>query len=140
MDERALSALLTARSLPTAPFPGVVGGLRKSRRLKEGPATVGATAGKRRHVFELQGPGNRVLEVSIRMADSSPNVSQTSHIENAAVWSQFRGSTGLLGFLPNYEYSPVNFRAAHSSYFEVMGDRGLLGFLIFIAILVNTFD
>jgi len=78
-------------------------------------------------------------QVSSAMALSNPILGGGFHaIENAEVWSQFRGNTGLLGFLPNYEYLPVNFRAAHSSYFEVMGDRGLLGFLIFMAILLNT--
>jgi probable O-glycosylation ligase (exosortase A-associated) len=78
-------------------------------------------------------------QISSAMALSNPVLGGGFHaIENANVWGQFRGSTGLLGFLPNYQFSPVNFRAAHSAYFEVMGDRGLLGFLIFIAILANT--
>jgi len=49
----------------------------------------------------------------------------------------FRGNTGLLGFLPSYDFTPVNFRAAHSAYFEVMGDRGIFGFVLFIVILIN---
>lgn len=78
-------------------------------------------------------------QISSAIALNNPLLGGGFHaIENPAVWSQFRGNTGLLGFLPDYEYSPVNFRAAHSSYFEVMGDRGLLGFLIFMAILLNT--
>lgn len=74
MDETALSTLLASRSLPTAPFPGIVR-LRNSQRRQGGQADGGTAIGKRRQLFELQGPGNRVLEVSIRMADS-PNVSQ----------------------------------------------------------------
>jgi probable O-glycosylation ligase (exosortase A-associated) len=78
-------------------------------------------------------------QISSAMALSNPVLGGGFHaIENANVWGQFSGSTGLLGFLPNYQFAPVNFRAAHSAYFEVMGDRGLLGFLIFIAILANT--
>lgn len=78
-------------------------------------------------------------QISSAVALKNPVLGGGFHaIENAAVWEQFRGSTGLLGFLPAYDYEFVNFRAAHSAYFEVLGDRGLLGFLIFIAILANT--
>ena len=78
-------------------------------------------------------------QISSSMALKNPVLGGGFHaIENPNVWAQFRGSTGLLGFLPDYDFKTVNFRAAHSAYFEVMGDRGLLGFLIFIAILINT--
>ena len=78
-------------------------------------------------------------QISSAIALQNPVLGGGFHaIENTEVWGQFRGSKGLLGFLPNYDYQPVNFRAAHSSYFEVMGDRGLLGFMIFMAILANT--
>jgi probable O-glycosylation ligase (exosortase A-associated) len=78
-------------------------------------------------------------QISSAVALQNPILGGGFHsIENASVWRQFHGSKGLLGFLPDYTYAPINFRAAHSAYFEVMGDRGLLGFLIFVAILANA--
>lgn len=53
------------------------------------------------------------------------------------VWDMFKESQGLLGFIE----TPVpDFRAkaAHSIYFEVMGDMGLIGFFIFMAILLQS--
>lgn len=74
LDEAALSALLFARSLPTAPFPGVAN-LRKEHRMHGEQDTATEPASKCSKQFELQGPGNRVLEVSIRISES-PSVSQ----------------------------------------------------------------
>lgn len=77
-------------------------------------------------------------QISSAIALENPVLGGGHHaLETPGVWAMFRGKTGLLGFLPSYDYKPVNFRAAHSAYFEVMGDRGILGFIIFIIILVN---
>jgi probable O-glycosylation ligase (exosortase A-associated) len=79
-------------------------------------------------------------QISSAIAIANPVLGGGFHaIENAHVWSEFRGSKGLLSFLPDYQYPVSLYRSAHSAYFEVMGDRGLLGFLIFMAILVNAF-
>lgn len=50
------------------------------------------------------------------------------------VWDEFKAEPGLLGFLglPVPEFHP---KAAHSIYFELMGDTGMVGLLIFLAIL-----
>lgn len=77
-------------------------------------------------------------QISSAIALANPVLGGGFHaLETPEVWGMFRGNTGLLGFLPPYEYQPVNFRAAHSAYFEVLGDRGILGFILFILILVN---
>lgn len=59
-------------------------------------------------------------------------------VENHPVWNQFQDSPGLLGFVntPALSRSGV---AAHSIWFEVMGDLGFVGFFMFIALLVNAF-
>lgn len=76
-------------------------------------------------------------QVSSAIALKSPLLGGGFHaVQTQPVWEQFRGSTGLLGFVATGEPSRI-FRAAHSIYFEVMGDLGFLGFLIFVAILVN---
>ena len=59
-------------------------------------------------------------------------------IENQAVWNQFRDSQGMLGFVQTPPPT-VNFHAAHSIYFEILGDLGIVGLLIFLAILANVF-
>lgn len=71
LDETSFSRCLGALSLPGAPFPGV----SELRALCSGEAGAGATGNPRRRVFELQGPGNRVLEVGLRLSES-PGVSQ----------------------------------------------------------------
>lgn len=53
------------------------------------------------------------------------------------VWDRFKGQKGLLGFVDVGFVSDV-FRAAHSIYFEVLGDMGFLGFFIFMALLLNA--
>ena len=58
-------------------------------------------------------------------------------IENTTTWDTFRDRPSLLGFV---DTPPVNgFKAAHSIWFQVMGDRGLLGLGLFIAMFVNAF-
>jgi probable O-glycosylation ligase (exosortase A-associated) len=59
-------------------------------------------------------------------------------IEVQAVWEKFRGSVGFMGFLGERPPSEI-FRAAHSVYFQIMGDLGLVGFVIFMAFLGNVF-
>lgn len=59
-------------------------------------------------------------------------------VQAPAVWDRFSSSQGLLGFVdsPHIERSGV---AAHSIWFEVLGDLGFIGLLLFIALLVNAF-
>lgn len=58
-------------------------------------------------------------------------------VQSHPLWDEFKNSPGLLGFAnPPQTQSG---KAAHSIWFEVLGDRGFLGLLIFVAIIVNAF-
>lgn len=59
-------------------------------------------------------------------------------VQSHPVWDSFKHSQGLLGFVdtPMLSRSGV---AAHSIWFEVLGDQGFVGLFIFIALLVNAF-
>lgn len=59
-------------------------------------------------------------------------------VQSHPVWNQFKDSPGLLGFVatPTLSRSGV---AAHSIWFEVLGDQGIVGLLLFIALIVNVF-
>lgn len=58
-------------------------------------------------------------------------------VQAPSIFDYYRYKQGLLGFVdtPVQSYAA----AAHSIYFEVMGDLGLMGFFIFLAILINAF-
>lgn len=59
-------------------------------------------------------------------------------VQSHPVWDRFKDSPGLLGFVatPTLNRSGV---AAHSIWFEVLGDQGIVGLLLFIALIVNVF-
>lgn len=59
-------------------------------------------------------------------------------LQSHPVWNRFKDSEGLLGALnpPQLERSGV---AAHSIWFEVLGDQGFVGLLLFVALIVNAF-
>lgn len=59
-------------------------------------------------------------------------------LQSHTVWDQYKYSQGLLGFVetPMLNRSGV---AAHSIWFEVLGDQGFVGFFLFVALLVNGF-
>jgi probable O-glycosylation ligase (exosortase A-associated) len=77
-------------------------------------------------------------QVSSSIALHNPVLGGGFHaVQVQSVWDTYRGSSGLLGFVNTGEPSRV-FRAAHSVYFEVMGDLGFVGFLLFMGILVNA--
>lgn len=58
-------------------------------------------------------------------------------VQVGVVWDQFKASPGLLGFLslPVPEFAP---KAAHSIYFEVLGDLGFIGLGLFLAIIAQA--
>ncbi|ART53148.1 putative O-glycosylation ligase, exosortase A system-associated [Acidovorax carolinensis] len=58
-------------------------------------------------------------------------------VQVQAIWDRFKMSPGLLGFLdlPVPEFSA---KAAHSIYFEVMGDLGFVGLGLFLFILLRA--
>lgn len=77
-------------------------------------------------------------QVSSSIALHNPLLGGGFHsVQVQSVWSEFRGNGGLLGFIDIGEPSRV-FRAAHSIYFEVMGDFGFIGFILFMTILINA--
>lgn len=59
-------------------------------------------------------------------------------LQSVPVWDQFKSDPGLLGFIdtPVLNRSGV---AAHSIWFEVMGDLGFVGLFLFVALVVNSF-
>lgn len=59
-------------------------------------------------------------------------------VQSHPVWNRFKDSPGLLGFVdtPTLNRSGV---AAHSIWFEVLGDQGIVGLLLFIVLIVNVF-
>lgn len=59
-------------------------------------------------------------------------------LQDFAVWDRFVSSDGLLGFIdtPVLNRSGV---AAHSIWFEVMGDQGFIGLFLFCALIANAF-
>ncbi|AEB83120.1 putative O-glycosylation ligase, exosortase A system-associated [Alicycliphilus denitrificans] len=58
-------------------------------------------------------------------------------VQVQSIWDNFKASSGLLGFLhlPVPEFSA---KAAHSIYFEVMGDLGFVGLGLFLFILARA--
>ena len=58
-------------------------------------------------------------------------------VQIQSVWNRFVGDTGLLGFVNTQRSERA--RAAHSIYFQVLGDLGFSGFLLFVVILGHTF-
>jgi probable O-glycosylation ligase (exosortase A-associated) len=58
-------------------------------------------------------------------------------VQSAAVFERYRGAQGLLGWV---ETSMATYpAAAHSIYFECMGDMGFLGFTLFLMIMISPF-
>lgn len=54
-----------------------------------------------------------------------------------AIWDMFKTSPGLLGFL-DLPVPAFSAKAAHSIYFEVLGDMGFVGFFLFMVILLQS--
>ena len=59
-------------------------------------------------------------------------------IQSAPVWQEFMYRTDFLSFVPTPPPAPFP-RAAHSIYFEIFGDLGVLGFALFTGLIVNAF-
>ncbi|WP_156949794.1 putative O-glycosylation ligase, exosortase A system-associated [Simplicispira psychrophila] len=59
-------------------------------------------------------------------------------VQSHLIWDQFKNSPGMLGFIetPVLNRSGV---AAHSIWFEVLGDQGIVGLLLFILLIINVF-
>ncbi len=78
-------------------------------------------------------------KISVLVALDHPLLGGGLHaIQRYVVWTGYKPGVGLLDFIPT---PPVeeNARAAHSSYFEVLGDLGFTGLALFLAILGVAF-
>jgi probable O-glycosylation ligase (exosortase A-associated) len=78
-------------------------------------------------------------KISSAIALSNPIFGGGFHaIQAPDVWNEFKNSQGMLGFLttPPPRLAP---QAAHSIYFEILGDHGILGLVLFLGILISTF-
>lgn len=58
-------------------------------------------------------------------------------VQVQAIWDSFKESANLLGFL-NLPVPTFRAKAAHSIYFEVMGDQGFVGLGLFMCILLRA--
>lgn len=77
-------------------------------------------------------------KVSSEIALSRPLVGGGFHAVQAQhVWDKFREQDGLLRFV-NTPYRAQKAFAAHSVYFEILGDLGFPGLLLFLTILANS--
>lgn len=77
-------------------------------------------------------------KISSAIALENPVLGGGFHaVQVQAIWDRFKMSPGLLGFLdlPIPEFSA---KAAHSIYFEVMGDLGFVGLALFLFILLRA--
>ncbi|MDP1684469.1 putative O-glycosylation ligase, exosortase A system-associated [Hydrogenophaga sp.] len=73
--------------------------------------------------------------ISSALALSNPVFGGGFHaLQIQSVWDQFKAEPGLLGFL-NLGVPEFDAKAAHSIYFEVLGDLGFVGLAIFLFIL-----
>jgi len=59
-------------------------------------------------------------------------------VQNFEVWTYYARWFDRLSFIPTSMPNPLAPHAAHSIYFQVLGDLGFLGLLIYIAILVSS--
>jgi probable O-glycosylation ligase (exosortase A-associated) len=55
------------------------------------------------------------------------------------IWESHRADAIRLGGFPEVQDMPENFKAAHSIYFEVIGDQGFLGLLLFLCFFAIAF-
>lgn len=77
-------------------------------------------------------------QVSSAIAMHNPLLGGGLHaVQVQSVWERFRGNRGILPFVDTGRPSEI-FRAAHSIYFETMGDLGFVGFGLFMALILRA--
>jgi probable O-glycosylation ligase (exosortase A-associated) len=59
-------------------------------------------------------------------------------LQSHPVWNRYKDQQGLLGSVDTPELTRTGV-AAHSIWFEVLGDQGFVGLFLFIALIVNAF-
>lgn len=78
-------------------------------------------------------------KVSFAIALSNPFFGGGLHaIQSLPVWQEFTQRIDFLSFITTPPPEPFA-RAAHSIYFEVLGDLGFVGFILFIGLIINAF-
>jgi probable O-glycosylation ligase (exosortase A-associated) len=78
-------------------------------------------------------------KISSAIALSNPLLGGGFHsIEAQSVWDDFKEDQGLLFFLETPPARPQP-QSAHSVYFEVLGDHGILGLALFLGIIFSSF-
>lgn len=77
-------------------------------------------------------------KVSSAIALSHPIFGAGFHaVQVNEIWDVFKYSPGFFGFL-DLPVPTFSAKAAHSIYFEVLGDMGFIGFFLFLAILLQS--
>ena len=59
-------------------------------------------------------------------------------VQNFEVWTHYARSFDKLNIIPTPPPDPYGPHAAHSIYFQVLGDLGFVGLMLFLAILVSS--
>ena len=59
-------------------------------------------------------------------------------VQDFAVWTEYAQNFDQLNFVPTQPPDPLAPHAAHSIYFQVLGDLGFAGLMLFLAILVSS--
>ncbi|MDP2073789.1 putative O-glycosylation ligase, exosortase A system-associated [Hydrogenophaga sp.] len=74
-------------------------------------------------------------QISSAIALNNPIFGGGFHaVQVQGIWDQFKSAPSLLGFL-NLPVPEFSAKAAHSIYFEILGDMGFVGLFIFLGIL-----
>lgn len=77
-------------------------------------------------------------QVSSAIALNNPLTGGGLHsVQVQWVWDYFKGSKGVLPFI-DVGFVSNRMRAAHSIYFEVLGDTGFVGLFLFMSLLLNA--
>jgi probable O-glycosylation ligase (exosortase A-associated) len=77
-------------------------------------------------------------KISSAIALSNPVFGGGFHaVQVQGIWDQFKEAPSLLGFL-NLPVPEFAAKAAHSIYFEILGDMGFIGLFIFLGILFQS--
>ena len=59
-------------------------------------------------------------------------------VQHLHVWTRYYPELYKLDFIPSFNTSPDKPKAAHSIYFQVLGDAGFIGLLLFLTILIKS--
>ena len=59
-------------------------------------------------------------------------------IQNNHIWQQYSFQFGKLSFIPTPDIDPLKSKAAHSVYFQLLGDLGFAGLALFLLIIART--